>query len=391
MSRSINELAAELHEKHGGKLCVGSKIPINSREDLSLAYTPGVAEPCRRIHANPADAYRYTSKGNMVAVVSDGSAVLGLGNIGGLASLPVMEGKAILFKEFAGVDAVPLCLNTQDDDEIIAVVKAVSPTFGGINLEDIAAPRCFTIERRLREAGLGIPVFHDDQHGTAICVLAGLMNASKVVGKPLSGLTAAVNGAGAAGSAIARILLRAGVKDIRLVDMNGTINRGEPDTMLNWNHEELAAITNRDNISGGLAAAVVDADVFIGVSKPGLLTGGMIKTMADRPVIFAMANPTPEIFPDEAKSAGAAVVGTGRSDFPNQINNVLVFPGIFKGALRARAADITDEMKMAAAAALAGYIPEDELTPENILPDALDKNVASVIADAVERAAGEQG
>ena len=386
MSQDINELSARLHEKMGGKISVVSKVPLRNREDLSLAYTPGVAEPCRRIAANPGDAYRYTSKGNMVAVVSDGSAVLGLGNIGGLASLPVMEGKAILFKEFAGIDAVPVCLNTQDDEEIVAVVKAISPTYGGINLEDIAAPRCFAIERRLIGANLGIPVFHDDQHGTAICVLAGVLNAAKVVGKAMGNLVVVINGCGAAGSASARMLLNAGVRDIRLVDQHGILNSSVPESMLNWNHIELAKLTNKDNLMGGLAGALVGADVFIGVSKPGLLTGEMIKTMAKNPIVFAMANPTPEIFPDEAKAAGAAVVGTGRSDFANQVNNVLVFPGIFKGALAARAANITEEMKLAAAMALAGTIPENKLNEENILPDALDKTVADVIADAVRKA-----
>jgi malate dehydrogenase (oxaloacetate-decarboxylating) len=386
MKNDVNELSAKLHERYRGKIATKSKLRIKNREDLSLAYTPGVAEPCRRIYANPDDAYKYTSKGNMVAVVSDGSAVLGLGNIGGLASLPVMEGKAILFKEFAGVDAIPICLNTQNDEEIIAVVKAIAPTYGGINLEDIAAPRCFLIEKKLRDAHLGIPVFHDDQHGAAICVLAGIINASKVVGKSLADLIITINGIGAAGSAIARMLLGAGVKDIRLVDKNGALNVSKPESMLNWNHEELARVTNKNGISGSLANAVVGADVFVGVSKPGLLTGGMIKTMANKPIIFAMANPEPEIYPDKAKNAGAAVVGTGRSDFPNQINNVLVFPGIFKGALASKAVDITDEMKLAAAMALANYIPEDELNEENILPDALDKNVADAVSEAVQKA-----
>ncbi|MDR0979237.1 MAG: NADP-dependent malic enzyme [Lachnospiraceae bacterium] len=382
----VYEESSELHERMKGKLAISSKVKINTKEDLSLAYTPGVAEPCRRIAKKPEDIYKYTNKGNLVAVVSDGSAVLGLGNIGGKASMPVMEGKAILFKEFADVDAFPICLDTQDDEEIIRTVKLVAPTFGGINLEDIAAPRCFYIERRLIEE-LDIPVFHDDQHGTAICVLAGIMNSSKVVGKDIKDLTVVINGVGAAGSAIGRILIDAGVKDVRLVDRNGIINKNVKDTMLNWNHEELAGITNKENRTGNLVEAVKGADVFVGVSKPGLLTQDMVRSMADKSIIFAMANPQPEILPEEAKRAGAAIIGTGRSDFPNQVNNVLVFPGLFRGVLKARVKVITKEMKFAAAKALAGYIPENKLNAENILPSALDKNVAKAVAIAVCEAA----
>lgn len=385
-----NQLALELHEKNQGKIEVVSKVEVKTRDDLSTAYTPGVAEPCRKIRDNADDVYKYTAKGNLVAVVSDGSAVLGLGNIGAKAAIPVMEGKSILFKEFADVDAFPICIDTQDDEEIIKIVKNIAPVFGGVNLEDIAAPRCFYIERRLKEE-TDIPIFHDDQHGTAVCVLSAIINAAKVVKKDFADLKVVINGCGAAGSAIARIILAKGVKDMFLVDMEGIINKDVPATMLNDNHKELAAMTNHEGRVGNLTDAVKDADVFVGVSKPGLLTTDMVKTMAKDAIIFAMANPTPEIFPDEAHAGGAAVVGTGRSDFANQINNVLVFPGLFKGALSVRASDINEEMKLAAAEALAGYIPNAELNNENIIPSALDKNVAAVIAKAVAEAAKASG
>lgn len=385
-----NKLALEMHEKHQGKIEVISKVEVKTRDDLSTAYTPGVAEPCRQIRDNADEVYKYTSKGNMVAVVSDGSAVLGLGNIGAKAAIPVMEGKCILFKEFANVDAFPICIDTQDDEEIIRTVKNIAPVFGGVNLEDIAAPRCFEIERRLKEV-TDIPIFHDDQHGTAVCVLSAIINAAKVVKKQMSDLTVVINGCGAAGSAIARIILAYGVKDMRLVDMKGVLNKDVPETMLNDNHKDLAAKTNKAGVTGGLAEAMQGADVFVGVSKPGLVTADMVKTMARDAIIFAMANPTPEIFPEEAKEGGAAVVGTGRSDYPNQINNVLVFPGLFKGALAVRASDINEEMKLAAAKALAAYIPDSELGVENIIPSALDKKVADVIAKAVAEAAKASG
>lgn len=385
-----NKLALEMHEKHQGKIEVTSKVPVKTRDDLSTAYTPGVAEPCRQIRDNADEVYKYTSKGNLVAVVSDGSAVLGLGNIGAKAAIPVMEGKCILFKEFADVDAFPICIDTQDDEEIIKTIKNIAPVFGGVNLEDIAAPRCFEIERRVKEI-TDIPIFHDDQHGTAVCVLSAIINAAKVVGKPMNELTVVINGCGAAGSAIARIILAYGVKEMFLVDRNGILNSDVADTMLNDNHKDLASQTNHEKRTGALAEAMVDADVFVGVSAPGLVSTEMVKTMAKDAIIFAMANPTPEIFPEDALAGGAAVVGTGRSDYPNQINNVLVFPGLFKGALAVRASDINEEMKLAAAKALAAYIPDEELSKENIIPCALDKNVAAVIAKAVADAAKESG
>lgn len=386
----VNERALKLHEQHRGKIEVISKVPVKTREDLNLAYTPGVAEPCRRIHENENDVYKYTSKGNMVAVVSDGSAVLGLGNIGAKAALPVMEGKAILFKSFAGVDAFPICLDTQDVDEIVKTVKLIAPAFGGINLEDIAAPRCFEIEEKLKKE-LDIPVFHDDQHGTAVCVLAGLINAHKIVKKDLKESTIVINGAGAAGIAIGKILLSYGVKNLYMVDRNGIINKNQPETMLNWAHEEIAQVTNADLKQGSLKDALKGADAFIGVSRPGLVTKEMVATMNKGAIIFAMANPTPEIFPDEAKAGGAAIVGTGRSDFPNQVNNVLVFPGLFKGALAVRAKEINEPMKLAAAMALADIIPENELNDTNVLPFALDPRVADIVAQAVAKAARETG
>ncbi len=386
----FDKLALEMHEKNKGKLEVTSKVELKDKVDMSVAYTPGVAEPCRKIRDNADDVYRYTVKGNMVAVVSDGTAVLGLGDIGGAAAIPVMEGKSILFKTFGGVDAFPICLDTKDDEEIIQTVKNIAPVFGGINLEDIGAPRCFYIERRLKEE-LDIPVFHDDQHGTAVCVLSGIINAAKVVKKDVRDLRVVLNGIGAAGSAISKILYAYGVKNQWLVDRNGIINKDMPETMLNWNHEEMAKITNPDGKKGSLADALKGADVFIGVSKPGLVTKEMVSDMNRDAIVFAMANPTPEIFPDEAKEGGAAVIGTGRSDFPNQVNNVLVFPGLFKGALSVRASDINEEMKMAAAEALAGYIPEAELNTENVIPYALDKGVADVVAAAVAKAAKDTG
>lgn len=385
-----NKLALEMHEKHQGKIEVTSKVAVKTRDDLSTAYTPGVAEPCRQIRDNADEVYKYTSKGNLVAVVSDGSAVLGLGNIGAKAAIPVMEGKCILFKEFANVDAFPICVDTQDDEEIIRTVKNIAPVFGGVNLEDIAAPRCFEIERRLKEV-TDIPIFHDDQHGTAVCVLSAIINAAKVVKKPMNELTVVINGCGAAGSAIARIILAYGVKEMFLVDRNGILNSDVADTMLNDNHKELASMTNAEKRVGGLAEAMQGADVFVGVSAPGLVTTDMVKTMAKDAILFAMANPTPEIFPEDALAGGAAVVGTGRSDYPNQINNVLVFPGLFKGALAVRASDINEEMKLAAAKALAAYIPDEELNKENIIPCALDKNVADVVAKAVAEAAKASG
>lgn len=385
-----NQKALLLHEEKKGKIEVISKVPLKTRDDLSTAYTPGVAEPCRRIHENPEEVYRYTSKGNLVAVVSDGSAVLGLGNIGASAAIPVMEGKAILFKAFANVDAFPICLETQDVEEIVKNVKLIAPVFGGINLEDIGAPRCFEVENRLKKE-LDIPVFHDDQHGTAVCVLAGLINAFKAVKKELKMSSVVINGAGAAGTAIGKILLSYGVKNLYMVDKNGIINRKIAETMLNWSHEELGALTNPDLKSGGLADALKGADAFIGVSRPGLVTKEMVATMNKDAVIFAMANPTPEIFPDEAKEGGAAIIGTGRSDFPNQVNNVLVFPGIFRGALDVRAKEINEEMKLAAAIALAGIIPEDEISYTNVLPSALAPNVADIVAKAVAKAAHDTG
>ncbi len=387
---NVNERSLQLHQEKKGKISVESKVPVNTMEDLSLAYTPGVAEPCRKIDANKEDVYKYTAKGNLVAIVSDGSAVLGLGNIGPEAAMPVMEGKAILFKEFAGVDGFPICLDTQDTEEIIKTVKYLGPTFGGINLEDISAPRCFEIEERLK-AEMDIPVFHDDQHGTAICLLAALINACKVTDRKIEDLSIVVNGVGAAGTAIANILLNAGITKMYLVDKNGILNPDVKETMLHSEHEKMAAKTNPDKRTGVLADAVKDVDAFIGVSAPGVLTSEMVSTMNKDAIVLAMANPTPEIMPDEAKAGGARVVGTGRSDFPNQVNNVLAFPGIFKGALEVRAKAITEEMKIAAAYAIANYIPDAELHEENIMPKALDKNVASAVAKAIADKAREQG
>lgn len=381
-----NQMALEMHELHRGKIEVVSKVLVKTREDLSTAYTPGVAEPCRKIRDKQSEVYRYTAKGNLVAVVSDGTAVLGLGDIGPEAAMPVMEGKAILFKTFAGIDAFPICLDTKDPEEIIKTVKYLAPTFGGINLEDISAPRCFEIERRLREE-LDIPVFHDDQHGTAIVVCAGLLNALKLVGKEIHQVKVVINGAGSAGISICRLLQEIGVKNVVLVDKNGALAKGE-----NWMNEaqaKMAEVTNQEGQRGSLAEVIKGKDVFIGVSAPGVLTAEMVAAMADDAIVFAMANPVPEIMPEEAKKGGARVIATGRSDFPNQINNVLVFPGIFRGALDARATDITEEMKVAAAYAIAGIVEDEELREEYIIPGAFDERVAKTVAEAVKQKAIE--
>ena len=378
---TTNEKALELHRQWNGKLETISKVPVKSREDLSLAYTPGVAEPCKKIAADREEAYTYTIKSNTIAVVSDGSAVLGLGNIGPYAAMPVMEGKAVLFKEFGGVNAVPICLDTQDTEEIIKTVAYLAPGFGGINLEDISAPRCFEIEERLK-AMLDIPVFHDDQHGTAIVVLAGIINALKVTGKNKESCKVVVNGAGSAGIAITKLLLTYGFPNIILCDKAGIISRQSEG--LNWMQEKMAKVTNPANETGSLSDALKNADIFVGVSAPGIVTKEMVASMNKDSILFAMANPVPEIMPDLAKEAGARVIGTGRSDFPNQINNVVVFPGIFKGALEGRATQITEEMKLAAAEAIARLVPEDELNENNIIPEAFDPVVAKTVAEAVK-------
>lgn len=370
-----------LHEKWNGKIDTVSKAEVNSREDLALAYTPGVAEPCKVIAENPDAAYKYTIKANTVAVVSDGSAVLGLGNIGPLAAMPVMEGKAVLFKEFGGVNAFPICLDTQDTDEIIETVVRIAPAFGGINLEDISAPRCFEIEERLKEL-LDIPVFHDDQHGTAIVVLAGIINALKVTGKTREDCRVVVNGTGSAGIAISKLLLTYGFRNVMLCDKAGILARGMDG--LNWMQEKMMEVTNLEGKRGTLADALKGADIFVGVSAPGIVSAEMVSSMNRDAILFAMANPVPEIMPDIAKAAGARVVGTGRSDFPNQVNNVLIFPGIFKGALEGRATAITEEMKLAAAAAIAGLVDDSDLNDENILPAAFDPRVADVVSRAVK-------
>lgn len=385
---NYNEMALKMHEEHKGKISVTSKVAVKTRDDLSTAYTPGVAEPCRKIRDDKSEVYRYTAKGNLVAVVSDGTAVLGLGDIGPEAAMPVMEGKSILFKEFAGIDAFPICLDTKDTDEIVETVKRLAPTFGGINLEDISAPRCFEIERRLKEE-LDIPVFHDDQHGTAIVVSAGLTNALKYVGKEFSEAKVVINGAGSAGISICKLLLELGVGDIVLVDRNGILAVGEE--WMNPAQKEMAEKTNKEQIHGDLKTAMQGRDVFVGVSAPNIVTAEMVSTMAKDAVVFAMANPTPEIMPDEAKKGGARVVATGRSDFPNQINNVLVFPGIFKGALEARATDITEEMKIAAVRAIADIIKPEELTEDYIIPGAFDERVADNVAREVAKTAIETG
>lgn len=385
----IREDALKLHRDNKGKLEIKSKVPIKDKEALSLAYTPGVAEPCKEIYKNIDTVYEYTSKGNMVAIVSDGTAVLGLGDIGPHAALPVMEGKAALFKEFGGVDAFPICLNTTNVDEIVNTVLQIEPAFGGINLEDISAPRCFEIERKLKEK-MSIPVFHDDQHGTAIVVLAALINALRISKKEMKDIVVVINGTGAAGIAIAKIILNVGVRDLLLCDRSGIVYKGRQNGM-NWAKEEIAEVTNKDKKSGKLADALVDADVFIGVSSANIVSEEMIKSMNKDAIIFAMANPVPEIHPELAKKAGARVVGTGRSDYPNQINNVLAFPGIFRGAFDVRAAQINEEMKLAAAYALSNLISNEELTEEYIIPKPFDDRVVSVVAKAVAQAARDTG
>lgn len=376
-----SEKALKMHEEWHGKIETCAKSHVNSREDLTIAYTPGVAEPCKVIARDPEAAYTYTMKSNTVAVVSDGSAVLGLGNIGALAAMPVMEGKAVLFKEFGGVNAVPICLDTQDTEEIIKSVVNIAPAFGGINLEDISAPRCFEIEERLKEL-LDIPVFHDDQHGTAIVVLAGIINAMKVTGKDKESAKVVVNGAGSAGVAITKLLLTYGFKDVTMCDISGILGKGSQN--LNWMQQKMVEVTNPEQKTGTLADALKGADIFVGVSAPNIVTQDMVASMNKDAILFAMANPVPEIMPDIAKAAGAKVVGTGRSDFPNQVNNVVAFPGIFKGALEGRATAITEEMKLATAKAIAGLVPDEELNENNILPEAFDPRVADVVSRAVK-------
>ena len=376
-----SEKALKMHEEWHGKIETCAKSHVNSREDLAIAYTPGVAEPCKVIAKDPEAAYTYTMKSNTVAVVSDGSAVLGLGNIGALAAMPVMEGKAVLFKEFGSVNAVPICLDTQDTEEIIKTVVNIAPAFGGINLEDISAPRCFEIEERLKEL-LDIPVFHDDQHGTAIVVLAGIINAMKVTGKDKESSKVVVNGAGSAGVAITKLLLTYGFKHVTMCDINGILGKDSKD--LNWMQEKMVEVTNLEQKTGKLADALKGADIFVGVSAPNIVTPEMVASMNKDAILFAMANPVPEIMPDIAKAAGAKVVGTGRSDFPNQVNNVVAFPGIFKGALEGRATAITEDMKLATAKAIAGLVPDEALNENNILPEAFDPRVADVVSRAVK-------
>ena len=379
---TVYEKSLELHEKNKGKIEVISKVTVTSKEELSLAYSPGVAEPCRRIAENKADVYKYTSKGNMVAVISDGSAVLGLGNIGPEAALPVMEGKAILFKAFAGVNAFPICLDTQDTEEIIRTCKILAPSFGGINLEDISAPRCIEIETRLKEE-LDIPVFHDDQHGTAIVVTAGILNSYKLLKKDITKAKVVVCGAGAAGSSIIKMIKKLDVADILAIDIDGIIARDDENREYNFLTKELSEITNKENLKGGLKEAIKGVDIFIGVSAPGLLKPEMVKEMNKDSIIFAMANPTPEIMPEEALAAGAKIVGTGRSDYPNQINNVLAFPGLFKGALESGAKKITEEMKFATSQAIANLITDEELSTEYVIPSPFDPRVADTVAKAI--------
>ncbi len=383
-----NKMAIELHKKHQGKISVCSKVKVENSVDLSVAYTPGVAQPCREIASDESKVYDYTSKGNLVAVVSDGTAVLGLGDIGAKASIPVMEGKAILFKEFAGVDAFPICLDTKDVDEIVRTVQLMEPVFGGINLEDIAAPRCFEIEKRLKEI-LDIPVFHDDQHGTAIVVAAGLINSLKLAGKKMSEVEAVINGTGSAGIAIGKLLLEMGMKNIVFCDINGIVH--ENSEGLNWAQLEMAKITNKKGETGKLVDAIKGKDIFIGVSAPNIVSADMISSMNEKAIVFAMANPVPEIMPEEAVKGGAFIIGTGRSDFPNQVNNVLAFPGIFRGALDVRASDINEEMKIAAANAIANTISDDDISREYILPKAFDRGVAENVAQAVKKAAVDSG
>lgn len=388
VNMNYSELSLKLHEENKGKIEIRSKVRVETKDDLSLAYTPGVAEPCRKIYKDKDEVYKYTAKSNLVAVVTDGSAVLGLGDIGAEAAMPVMEGKSILFKEFANVDAFPICLNTNDVNGIVETVKRISPTFGGINLEDISAPKCVEIERRLKEE-IDIPVFHDDQHGTAVVVAAGLINALKIVDKKFEDIQVVINGAGAAGTAVVKMLITLGVKDMLLCDSKGIIHRGNPAN--NWLKEEIAQSINKENMKGTLREAIVGADVFIGVSVGDVVDAEMIKSMKEDAIVFAMANPIPEIFPDQAKKAGARVVGSGRSDFPNQINNVVAFPGIFRGALDARAKDINDEMNIAAAYAIANMVKDEELNEDYIIPSALDKSIAPEVAKAVEKAAKDSG
>lgn len=381
---NYNKAALEAHKKWNGKLETISKSPVKDRDALSVAYTPGVAEPCKVIAENPAEAYNYTIKANTVAVVSDGSAVLGLGNIGPFAAMPVMEGKCVLFKEFGNLNAVPICLDTQDTEEIIQTVKNIAPAFGGINLEDISAPRCFEIEERLKKM-LDIPVFHDDQHGTAIVVLAGIINALKITGKKKTDCKVVVNGAGSAGIAITKLLLSYGFLHITMCDRNGIISKDDPS--LNWMQQNMTEVTNLTNAKGSLADALAGADIFVGVSAPDLVTAEMVSSMNQDAILFAMANPVPEIMPDIAKAAGARVVGTGRSDFPNQINNVIAFPGIFKGALESRAVQITEEMKLAAAKAIAGLVSDEKLNEDFIMPEAFDPRVADAVSNAIKQLA----
>ncbi len=382
------EESLKKHYEWQGKIEVICRAPLENRDDLSLAYTPGVAQPCLEIQKDINKSYELTRRSNLVAVITDGTAVLGLGDIGPEAGMPVMEGKCALFKAFGDVDAIPLCIRSKDIDEIVKTISLISGSFGGINLEDISAPRCFEIEKKLKEC-CDIPIFHDDQHGTAIVVGAALMNACKVVNKKFEDMTVVINGAGAAGIAIGKLLLSLGVGNLIMVDINGILCEGGE--FLNDAHAQMAKITNKNRLSGKLSDALIGADAFVGVSRPNLLTQDMIKTMAEKPIIFAMANPNPEIMPDLAKDAGAAVVGTGRSDFPNQINNVLVFPGLFRGALDVRASNINDEMKVAAARAIAEFIPDSDLSAENIIPSALDRSVARAVADAVAQAARQSG
>lgn len=388
LENQINERSLLLHKELVGKIEITSKVEVNSADDLSLTYTPGVAESCKAIAADEETAYDYTARGNMVAVVSDGTAVLGLGNIGPKAAMPVMEGKSILFKKFANVDAFPLCLGTTDVDEIVTLVKNLEPTFAGINLEDIAAPRCFEIEKRLKEE-TNIPVFHDDQHGTAIVVLAAVINALKVVSKQMDNVKIVINGAGSAGIAIGKLLLKAGAKHITLVSLEGIVCEGE--TWMNEAQIEVSKKTNREFVCGTLKEAIHQADIFIGVSAPNVLTKELVQTMNEKPIVFAMANPIPEIFPEDALAAGAAVVGTGRSDYSNQVNNVLAFPGIFRGALDVRATDITEEMKLAAAYGIANIITDEELHASYVIPNPLDKRVVPSVAEAVAKAAIDSG
>ena len=387
-NKDFAQLSLKMHEKYGGKVSIQSKVEIKCKDDLSTAYTPGVAEPCLKIKENKDDIYKYTCKSNMVAVVSDGTAVLGLGNIGASASIPVMEGKSILFKEFADVDAFPICIDTMDIDDIVKTVKLIEPVFGGINLEDINSPRCIEIEKKKKKE-LDIPVFHDDQHGTAIIVSAGILNAAKLAGKRIEDLEIVINGAGSAGMAIAKMLLNLNVKNIVLCDINGAIHEDSED--INWAQKEMLAVTNKYGERGTLVDVIKNKDVFIGVSAPNMVTREMVATMAKKAIVFAMANPTPEIFPDEAKAGGAFIVGTGRSDFPNQVNNVLAFPGIFRGALDVRAREINEEMKVAAAYAIANVVGDDELSCDYVLPDAFNKNVVENVAKAVREAAINTG